>query len=458
MFKRQFTKGDKVLGCICELFEIIVSLFENYVMIDFVSRLFGVKKTKYSVKLGFLLTLLVMFVESIIINKVTLFEVFSVFVPVITLFIYEYAFLKGNMFEKLFIAILGMVTLIVINSVTAIFMNIVTGTTIENLVYEYGLYRFIAVVITKVIFFVVTRLFLKFNNANKYCCLNKKEACLILFSPIISIFFASQMLGICVDTQIDRNTSLILMFFFICILLINITNYYLFLKINKNNLSNLKLALLKQEYDYHTQNIEQIKNTYEEMRKMKHDLKNNIFCIMGLLEQKQYEKALTYTVSLSKKIEYKNFFVNTNNKALNGIINLKLSLAKDKNISVDCDITDNIVNIDDIDLTILTANLLDNAIEASQKIDNKNRYIVVNIKNIDGNMVFVIKNKITESVLKNNPKLLTSKNDFNFHGIGNISVRSIVEKYNGSINYYEKDNLFCCEAVLKKLTPSHINA
>ena len=135
-----------------------------------------------------------------------------------------------------------------------------------------------------------------------------------------------------------------------------------------------------------------------------------------------------------------------------------MSLAKDKNISVDCDITDNILNIDDIDLTILTANLLDNAIEASQKIDNKNRYIVVNIKNIDGNMVFVIKNKITESVLKNNPKLLTSKNDFNFHGIGNISVRSIVEKYNGSINYYEKDNLFCCEAVLKKLTPSHINA
>lgn len=442
---------------ICELFEIIVSLFENYVMIDFVSRLFGTKKTKCSIKFGFLLTLFIMLVESIIINKVTLFEVFSVFIPVITLFIYEYAFLKGNMFEKLFIAILGMVTLIVINSVTAIFMNIVTGATIENLVYEHGFYRFIAVIITKVIFFIVTRLFLRFNNINKYCCLNKKEACLILFSPIISIFFASQMLGICINTEMDRSTSLILMFFFFCILLINVTNYYLFLKINKNNLSNLKLALLKQEYDYHTQNVEQIKNTYEEMRKMKHDLKNNIFCIMGLLEQKQYEKALTYTVSLSKKIEYKNIFANTNNKAVNGIINLKLSIAKDKDISIDCDITDNIINIDDIDLTVLIANLLDNAIEASQKVDNKNRYIAVNIKNIDGNMVFIIKNKITKSVLKSNPKLLTSKSDFNFHGIGNISVKSIVEKYNGSINYYEKDDLFCCKAVLKNLIPSHAN-
>lgn len=446
-----FYQGDEVLLPFWEIFEMSASLFENYIMVDFISRLFSMKKDKFYANIGFLIALLAVFFESLIINKFTTFEVFSVFVPIFTLFIYAYVFLKGNMFEKLFISLLIMTTIIVINSVTALFISVITGVNFENLVYKNDFYRFITIIITKALFFLVTRLLLKFNNINKFCLFDRKEGLIILFSPIISIFFSAQMVRIYLDKQINSNTPLILMLLFICILSANFTNYYLFLKINKNNLSELKLALLRQQYDYQTQNIEQIKNTYEEIREMKHDLKNNIFCMMALLEQKNYDKATEYAITLSQKVENMRFFADTNNEALNGIINLKLSLAQDKNIKLNYDISSQVIEADDIDLCILTANLLDNAIEASQKVDKNNRYIEITIENNSEYMVLVIKNRIRESVLQNNPNLLTSKKNNKSHGIGNLSVRSIVEKYNGSVEYYEKDNLFCCKAVLKSL-------
>ncbi len=447
-----FYQGDEVLLPFWGLFEMSASLFENYILVDFISKLFGVKKDRIYANIGFLIALLIIFFESLIINKFNTFEAFSIFIPIFTLFIYAYVFLKGNMFEKLFISLLLMTIIIVINSITALFISAITGIDFANLICKNDFYRFIAVIITKALFFVLTRLLLKFNNINKHCLFNKKEGLLILFSPIISIFFSAQMVKIYLDKQINNDTPLTLMLLFICILSANFTNYYLFLKINKNNLSELRLALLKQQYDYQTQNIEQVKNTYEEIRKMKHDLKNNIFCMMALFEQKNYDKATEYAMTLSQKVENLRFFADTDNEALNGIINLKLSLAQDKNIKLNYDIPREIIKVDDIDLCILTANLLDNAIEANQKIDKSNRYIEINIKNNGEYMIILIKNRIRESVLQNNPNLLTSKKNNQSHGIGKLSVKNIVEKYNGSVEYYEKDNLFCCRAVLKNFT------
>jgi sensor histidine kinase regulating citrate/malate metabolism len=63
-------------------------------------------------------------------------------------------------------------------------------------------------------------------------------------------------------------------------------------------------------------------------------------------------------------------------------------------------------------------------------------------------MKILIKNKILSSVLSENPDLETTKKDAENHGFGIKSIRDIIEKYNGTIDFYEYDNFFCADAFI----------
>ena len=47
--------------------------------------------------------------------------------------------------------------------------------------------------------------------------------------------------------------------------------------------------------------------------------------------------------------------------------------------------------------------------------------------------------------MKDTPRLITTKNIENNHGIGTQIVKEIARKYNGRVDYYEDGDLFCCQ-------------
>ena len=61
--------------------------------------------------------------------------------------------------------------------------------------------------------------------------------------------------------------------------------------------------------------------------------------------------------------------------------------------------------------------------------------------------VIIIKNSIDESVLEKNPNLVTIKEEPN-HGYGMKQIKSIVEKYDGNIDIYEKNEMFIISIML----------
>ena len=63
---------------------------------------------------------------------------------------------------------------------------------------------------------------------------------------------------------------------------------------------------------------------------------------------------------------------------------------------------------------------------------------------------FCVKNTISTSVLKNNPKLLTDKQNKKEHGLGVKIIKSIADKYEGKVDFYEESDEFCCRVILKK--------
>ena len=60
--------------------------------------------------------------------------------------------------------------------------------------------------------------------------------------------------------------------------------------------------------------------------------------------------------------------------------------------------------------------------------------------------IFSLKNSISQSVIDNNPTLLSTK----FDGYGIKIIREIAEKYNGYSDFYEENGMFCCVVLLRK--------
>lgn len=91
--------------------------------------------------------------------------------------------------------------------------------------------------------------------------------------------------------------------------------------------------------------------------------------------------------------------------------------------------------MDQIDTGILFGNLLDNAIEAAENTVTKHVSLMVQIKG--EYLSILVSNSIDSSVLEHNQQLNSSKTDKELHGIGLKSVKTVVEKYAGMIQFLE---------------------
>ena len=94
------------------------------------------------------------------------------------------------------------------------------------------------------------------------------------------------------------------------------------------------------------------------------------------------------------------------------------------------------INIHPWDLCTILGNALDNGIEANEKIENENRRnIKVNINSYKDYLLIEISNPALFNPIDEEGKLKTTKKDRENHGFGMKGIKSVVEKYNGILNY-----------------------
>lgn len=89
--------------------------------------------------------------------------------------------------------------------------------------------------------------------------------------------------------------------------------------------------------------------------------------------------------------------------------------------------------VQEIDITSLLGNLLDNALEAAKKCKKGKIWVYLYMQNDGEFVVFRIKNTYNGAIIQNGEQFMTTKEEKNFHGIGLRNVNRIVETYSGDI-------------------------
>lgn len=294
--------------------------------------------------------------------------------------------------------------------------------------------RYIGMVISKVI--LVTVIMIIDKIVSKRRIISGKYAAIIgcvaffIFASNFSIIY----LGL---KQQDSNVALISAIFFVADMILGVLLLYFILKLADSYEKQKNIELVEMQNRMLSKSLEDTERAFDLWRESIHNYKNNIITLAQLTEQGKTAEVKEYLKDEIQQLGIKMNYAMTGNKVIDAVLATKKNSAEHKGINfyANGNIPDKCV-IDDIDFTNIIGNLLDNAIEAAEKVENGNVSIVIKPQK----KFIIIKVKNSYDGNKNN-ELKTTKKDKEYHGIGLKSIKRIVEKYQGEfeLEFKEKE-------------------
>lgn len=257
-----------------------------------------------------------------------------------------------------------------------------------------------------------------------------------------------------VSMHLLENLQPVNLYFNITMLLFCYTFLLFFIidQIIYSNANLLQSNLMHERLQMQSVYYKDIEKYNRNMSRYKHDMNNHLDSVYGMLENNEIEEAKHYLESISKKLNRVEAVINTGNSVIDVIYNAKASLAKANHIVCH----NNIVvpphlDIDSVDLSVILSNLLDNAIEASLKLED-NRMIESHIHLYKGNLFISVKNNYNGEIISSHAVYLTTKKDSHEHGIGLKNVQHVVTKYNGTQNVEHDEHTFTVSIMIPSIS------
>ncbi|HEX3027418.1 MAG TPA: GHKL domain-containing protein [Clostridia bacterium] len=179
------------------------------------------------------------------------------------------------------------------------------------------------------------------------------------------------------------------------------------------------------------------KSRYEATREFRHDFKNHLIALSGLMEKGETENAKKYLERFEQISQRMSLTVSTDNTVVDVLFSEKLAYAKESGIQIELDAAiPSTVTIDDFDLCAIFSNALDNAVKACNSAKGPGKKIRITARPNKGFFFIEMSNTYDPGCV---PK---------GSGIGLSVIKMIVEKYHGAIEITEEDNLFCISMIL----------
>lgn len=210
--------------------------------------------------------------------------------------------------------------------------------------------------------------------------------------------------------------------------------------------------LYEQQLDLCSHQAEERELHYLELRRMRHDMKNHLLGILGMVNVGQTKEAGDYIQKMlddgigigADEISH------TGNIVVDSLVNHKYALALKDSIQFEARVfIPSVLPFQGEHLAIIFGNLLENALEACRKLPPEQRYIILEATYIKEMLQICIRNSSPENSQKDGSgRYLTTKEDADYHGIGLASVGQALADYDGELFTQYKDGEFRVSAVL----------
>lgn len=434
---------------IISIVELLVTIFEAFVIIrfNFSFHQYNYKSKKATAtyvccSLGYASMVMV-------IDYLTDFEGFWGVLYMLIIFVFSQFFLEGTIPSKIFssvssVLIVLFVTIIVSNMVSTVFKD-----DIYILYTEMSFGRILSIILVQSLNYAIFDIILKIVDRNSVS-IRKKEWLLIISIFCISFCAISLIHSTILASDLEFSQSLFLLLSELCLIIINIVCFYMTYALSKYHHETEEMKIQQQRYDFSVQYAESIRKQYNEIKMIRHDVKQNYTVLEGLIANRQSDSALTYIRERISTLTSSEVFIDIGNDCINSILNSKLAYAKSKGIEVICSAGGSIAEINDADMCSLLGNLLDNATDSCIECKTDNKYIELKIVGDETKVHIVAFNSANSDAIYYVKHKYSSKADKDIHGFGIKSIRYIAEKYGGTAKYEAEGNTIICQILMYK--------
>lgn len=234
--------------------------------------------------------------------------------------------------------------------------------------------------------------------------------------------------------------------------MIGLLTYYLFYTIVRGTEENQRLLAMNQKIEMETEKYQTNLINYEELRTIRHEIKNHNFYIKALLDERKIDEMRKY---LEKVTAQGSKFLKTydsGNYAIDVVMTHELAAAKNHGVTIQPSIiVPKKLPFTDDDLCSLLSNLLENAIESAAKSGEEQPTVRIQVRPKQEVLLIRVENPVDASIsARRRLSLETTKSDHReVHGYGTKIIRRIAQKYNGSVKFSLNEGTFIADVMLE---------
>ncbi|SHH72894.1 sensor histidine kinase [Clostridium grantii] len=405
------------------------------------------KSMKYSLVIFIINQLIVLLgiLFSTIFFKDTVLYNYALFILGFSFIIYISFVFEESFSKKIF----NMFTIWVLSNILFILCSYTIGL---FYIKDYSIYKILARIfkdVVQVILIPIIYLYFKDSYKEMLKLVSNKVINIISVYSIMVLAFLIKYYASDPNMIISHYNFLDSMIFVVIIVLSYVIIFIAIYSVNKNVELEYKFKIIDAEMESQKQNYKMLNNSMENYYSFKHDIRHHILTIKLMIDNENYTEAAKYLEKFSENEKSQSIGMICKNFTIDSILKYYMNIAMSHKI--DFKVNANIpkdINIDNIDLTSVVSNCVENAVEACANIiDEMKKYINIKAEIKGDYLIFKIKNSFNGQVIEENNILKTFKSSEE-HGMGLSNVRKIADKYNGYFKIKYDDNEFEVDIIL----------